>query len=115
MLIEAKHGIGKSQIIEQAAEDLGDRITFCFDLSLMEPPDLIGLPQIVENVTKYAQPSSLPTAGAGLLMFEELNRAPEHMRAPCLQLLTARSLNDYRMPPQAGCLWRRSIRQKRRL
>jgi hypothetical protein len=30
--------------------------------------------------------------------FEELNRCPSYMRAPCLQLLTTRTLNDYILP-----------------
>jgi hypothetical protein len=33
-----------------------------------------------------------------LFAIEELNRADRHMRAPCLQLLTERTLNDYRLP-----------------
>ncbi|MBY0524876.1 MAG: hypothetical protein K2R98_15840 [Gemmataceae bacterium] len=36
--------------------------------------------------------------GKGLLVFEELNRCERYMRSPCLQLLTARSLNDYHLP-----------------
>jgi hypothetical protein len=96
-LLIGKHGIGKSEILQQAAEELGiDYI--CRDLSLMEPPDLIGLPKLDGNVTKYLPPAFLPTEGKGLLVFEELNRCQTYMRAPCLQLLTARTLNDYRLP-----------------
>jgi hypothetical protein len=40
----------------------------------------------------------LPSSGKGLLVFEELNRAPKYMQGPCLQLLTARRLNDYVLP-----------------
>ena len=43
VLLEGPHGIGKSELIEQAADAL--KIGFIVrDLSLMEPPDLIGLP-----------------------------------------------------------------------
>src|SRR5262249_54945294 len=66
--------------------------------SLMEPPDLIGLPKLDGKVTRYLPPAFLPTGGKGVLVLEELNRAPRYMRAPCLQLLTARRLNDYRVP-----------------
>jgi hypothetical protein len=31
-------------------------------------------------------------------VFEEVNRAPRYMAAPCLQLLSARTLNDYAVP-----------------
>ena len=98
LLLTGPHGVGKSEILEAAAKELGiDYI--CRDLSLMEPPDLIGLPKLDGGVTRFLPPSFLPTKGKGLIVFEELNRCPNYMRAPCLQLLTARSLNDYALPP----------------
>jgi hypothetical protein len=96
-LLVGRHGVGKSEILAQAAEELGVEYV-CRDLSLMEPPDLVGLPRVADGVTRYFPPAFLPRDGAGLLVFEELNRCPSFMRAPCLQLLTARTLNDYRLP-----------------
>src|SRR5262249_34400983 len=85
-LLIGRHGVGKSQILEQAASQMG--IDFvCRDLSLMEPPDLVGMPRLDGNVTRYLPPAFLPTKGKGLLVFEELNRCAAYMRAPCLQLL----------------------------
>jgi hypothetical protein len=96
-LLIGRHGIGKSEILAQAAVELG--IGYCCrDLSLMEPPDLIGLPKMDGATTRYLPPAFLPVAGKGLLVFEELNRCAPYMRAPCLQLLTARCLNDYQLP-----------------
>jgi MoxR-like ATPase len=98
VLLVGRHGVGKSAILEQAAQELG--IGFLVrDLSLMEPPDLVGLPKMDESVTRFLPPAFLPTTGRGLLVFEELNRCERFMRAPCLQLLTSRSLNDYMLPP----------------
>ena len=98
VLLEGPHGIGKSELIEQAADAL--KIGFIVrDLSLMEPPDLIGLPVQKNGRTVYAPPSFLPTNGRGFLAFEELNRSEKYMMSPCLQLLTARCLNDYQLPP----------------
>jgi hypothetical protein len=68
------------------------------DLSLMEPPDLVGMPRVAGDVTTFAPPSFLPRSGRGILVFEELNRCPRYMRASCLELLTARRLNDYVLP-----------------
>jgi hypothetical protein len=65
----------------------------------MEPPDLVGMPQLDGKSTRFLPPAFLPTDGKGLLVFEELNRCATYMRAPCLQLLTARTLNDYVLPP----------------
>lgn len=90
-------GVGKSQAVAQAANDL--RISLIIrDLSIMEAPDLAGLPVCEDGRLVYRAPKFLPSEGRGILMFEELNRAPRHVRAPCYQLLTARTLNDYRLP-----------------
>jgi MoxR-like ATPase len=64
----------------------------------MEPCDLVGMPTIVNGRTQFCPPDSLPTGGEGILVLEEINRAPEYMRAPCLQLLSARCLNGYALP-----------------
>ena len=98
LLITGLHGVGKSELLEAAATEMGIGYV-CRDLSLMEPPDLIGLPEKNGKTTKYLPPDFLPTTGKGLLVFEELNRCERYMRGPCLQLLTARCLNDYRLPP----------------
>lgn len=90
-------GIGKSESIDQVARELG-LICIVRDLSLMEPPDLAGLPQIVGGKMRFIPPAFLPNDGKGVLVFEELNRAMRHTRTPCLQLLTAGVLNDYRLP-----------------
>jgi len=97
VLLEGAHGVGKSQILEQAAKALG--VGFIVrDLSLLEPPDLVGLPTTKGGLTRYAPPAFLPTQGNGLICFEELNRSERYMMSPCLQLLTARTLNDYELP-----------------
>ncbi len=97
VLMEGSHGVGKSESIKAAAQQEGiDCIVR--DLSLMEPPDLTGMPKHKEGRTVYAPPSFLPKSGKGILVIEELNRAEKYMLAPCLQLLTERSLNDYRLP-----------------
>lgn len=99
VLVHGRHGVGKSEILAQATSRLRIDCVIC-DLSVMEPPDLIGIPRTGEDGrTHYALPAFLPTEGRGLLVFEELNRCLRYMQAPCLQLLTARQLNDYTLPP----------------
>jgi MoxR-like ATPase len=98
LMFVGRHGVGKSELLEQAAAEMGIQF-ISRDLSLMEPPDLIGLPKMNGRTTKYLPPEFLPTNGKGLLVFEELNRCERYMRAPCLQLLTGRVLNDYQLPP----------------
>ena len=97
LMLVGRHGVGKSELLRHAAQELGiDSIVY--DLSLMEPTDLVGLPRQEGNRTVYCPPASLPTSGNGLLVIEEMNRAPSYMLAPCLQLLTCRRLNDFVLP-----------------
>jgi MoxR-like ATPase len=98
-LLIGPHGIGKSSILEQLKALLGLDNVIVRDLSIMEPCDLAGVPQFRKGKTYYATPSWLPTRGTGIIVLEELNRCPPHMRAPAMQLLTARTLNDYTLPP----------------
>ncbi len=97
LLLIGRHGCGKSMVLEQAAEEL-EIGYICRDLSLMEPTDLVGMPKLEDNKTIFLPPDFLPTSGKGIMVFEELNRCPRYMRSPCLQLLTARTLNDYVLP-----------------
>lgn len=97
VFVEGPHGVGKSDMMGVAASELGIDV-HVIDLSLCEPTDLVGLPILDDSLTRFAPPASLPRSGRGLLVLEELNRAPRHVRSPCLQLLTARRLNDYALP-----------------
>jgi len=99
ILLVGPTGVGKSEIASQAANELG--IQFLVrDLSLMEAPDLSGLPIIESGKMRYAIPSFLPTDAnsRGIICFEELNRAHRSVQGPCFQLLTAGTLNDYILP-----------------
>jgi MoxR-like ATPase len=102
VLLEGPTGIGKSEIVRQVAARLGIGTTV-LDLSLLEPPDLVGLPVIRDGRTSYALPQALPQDGAGILMLEELNRAERYIQQPALQLLTARRLHEYELPPDWVC------------
>src|SRR5690349_13158651 len=102
VLLEGPTGIGKSELVAQVAKKLGIGCTV-LDLSLLEPPDLVGLPVIEEGRTRYALPRFLPREGAGILMLEELNRAERYIQQPALQLLTARTLHEYTLPEGWAC------------
>ena len=99
LLLIGGTGWGKSSILRDFAQSR--KVWYdARDLSLMEPPDLVGLPRFEAGRTHFKPPAFLPEPGTeGLLVIEELNRAPRYMRSPCLELLTARRLNDYVVPP----------------
>ena len=90
-------GAGKSQIAERAAKEMNMGF-IARDLSLMEAPDLAGMPTIISGELSYAIPKFLPKEGSGIIVFEELNRSPRHVRVPALELLTRWALNDYKLP-----------------
>jgi len=102
VLLEGPTGIGKSDVVRTVAARLG-LSTVVLDLSLLEPPDLVGLPVIQDGRTAYAVPQALPKDGVGILMLEELNRAERYIQQPALQLLTARRLHEYELPPGWVC------------
>jgi hypothetical protein len=97
VLLEGPTGIGKSEIVQAVAKKLGIA-TVVLDLSLLEPPDLVGLPVVEGGRTRYALPAILPRDGAGIVMLEELNRAERYIQQPALQLLSARTLHEYELP-----------------
>ena len=100
VLLVGKHGIGKSEFLEDYAHKKGLTLTI-LDLSLLEPTDLTGIPVIHQHKTHYAPPALLPdgeSTEAHMIVLEELNRCDLSLRQPCLQLLTARQLNNYRLP-----------------
>lgn len=103
VLLEGPTGIGKSELVRAVGAQLGIEV-MCLDLSLLEPPDLVGLPTMSSGRTVYATPSALPTDGFGILLLEELNRAERHVQQPALQLLTARRLHEYELPPGWSCV-----------
>ena len=103
VLLEGPTGIGKSQIVGEFARASGLGFSV-LDLSLLEPPDLVGLPVIEGGRTHYACPAELPQTGRGVLMLEELNRAEIPVMQPALQLLSARRLHAYELPPGWICV-----------
>jgi MoxR-like ATPase len=103
VLLEGTTGIGKSEIVASTARALGVGLVV-LDLSLLEPPDLVGLPRIEGDTTRYARPAILPTSGDGILLLEELNRAERAIQQPALQLLTARTLHAYTLPEGWSCV-----------
>lgn len=105
VMLRGPHGIGKSEFLLDYARSRGMR-PHVLDLSLMEPADLTGMPYLKTGIdgqkaTAFAPPVTLPpTVGAGpsALIIEELNRCDRSLRQPCLQLISARHLNSYRLP-----------------
>lgn len=90
--LKGKSGIGKSDVIFQASELLGQHIddwqgVVDLRLSQMEPTDLRGVPTIVDGRTVWARPDFLPSSGAGILFLDEISSAPPSIQAAAYQLI----------------------------
>ncbi len=91
-------GIGKSQVVAQAARQASLELTDVRAV-LLDPVDLRGLPHIDRhNRACWSPPDFLPVEGRGLLFLDELNAAPPLVQAACYQLVLDRRLGEYRLP-----------------
>lgn len=93
-------GTGKTEMAMQAATECGFK--YCYlNLSVLEAPDMMGLPQIVNGTTTYALPDMLPQVGNGkdpvVLLIDEADKAKPELQNPCLELLQFRSINGRKL------------------
>jgi len=82
-------GIGKSQIVAQVAKELGIGL---IDLRLaqMETGDLVGITYLQKDKTFWGKPGWWPEEGTrGILLLDEINRAPNDVRQAVFQLILA--------------------------
>lgn len=66
-------------------------------LSLMDPVDLRGIPQIKDGVAVWCRPSWLPSAGRGIIILEELVQASPSMMAAASQLVLDRRIGEHKL------------------
>jgi len=91
-------GVGKSQIVAQAAKRLGLELVDIRAV-LLDPVDLRGIPRIDDKGNAvWCPPSFLPRQGRGILFLDELNTAPPLVQAACYQLILDRKLGEYALP-----------------
>lgn len=101
-------GIGKSQVIQQVAKELGmDFIDI--RLSQMDPTDLRGIPYPTEDANgekgmKWSAPLVLPRdpKARAIILLDEFNSAPPSVQAGAYQLVLDRKLGEYEVPE--GCM-----------
>ncbi len=107
-------GVGKTEMANQAAE-LANYRAITIDLSVIEYPDLVGLPSFAEDiasgakVVQYAAPKFLPLlpkdAGPDhrkiVFIFDEIDKAKEELQNPLLQIFQNRTINGVPLDMQA--------------
>ncbi|MBQ7650831.1 MAG: hypothetical protein IJS15_07720 [Victivallales bacterium] len=100
MMVWGAPGLGKSSILQQAAEDLG--IGFIdVRLAQREPVDIRGLPVPGDDGVKWLVSSDWPRdpASRGIILFDEITAADRSLQVAAYEFILDRRLGElYRVP-----------------
>ncbi len=101
VLAKGPTGIGKSHIVHQIGERL-DMQVIDRRLSQMTEGDIIGLPELVDGVTRFAPIDWFVRAcnEPVILFFDELNRATIEVQQCAFQIVLDRELNGHKLHPE---------------
>jgi len=91
-------GIGKSSLVEQFAKQLSME---CVTLlgSQLAPEDLIGIPKIDGNVSRFYPPAMIVREREFVLFIDELNVASSEIQKAFYSLILEKRIGEYRLPP----------------
>ena len=100
ILIRGRHGIGKSTIVYQIAEQRGLPVVER-RASQMTEGDLLGLPKVEGNVTQWLAPEWLHNACSNpvVLFLDEVDRATMEVRQGIFELCDSRKIAGYSLHP----------------
>lgn len=91
-------GVGKSSLVDQFARQLG---LDCVALlgSQLAPEDLIGIPKIDGNVSRFYPPAMIVRDREFVLFIDELNIASQEIQKAFYSLILDKRIGEYRLPP----------------
>ena len=100
VLLRGRHGIGKSTVVYQYAEQHGMEIVER-RASQMTEGDLVGLPSIEGNSTRFNPPDWFKAAcdRPVVLFLDEVDRATLEVRQGIFELTDSRKLNGHHLHP----------------
>lgn len=94
------HGIGKTEMVQQIAEDLGYQWAYIAPAQFEEMGDLVGMPAVENGKTVFSSPDWVPTEeGPGILLIDDVNRADDRILRGIMQLLQNYELVSWKLPP----------------
>ncbi|MEH0153317.1 AAA family ATPase [Limibacter armeniacum] len=97
--IWGRHGIGKTEIVEQIAEKLDYKWAYVAPAQFEEMGDLVGMPSIENGKTVFRAPEWVPTEeGPGILLIDDVNRADDRILRGIMQLLQNFELVSWTLP-----------------
>ncbi len=90
-------GIGKSALVQRFADDVGIP---CVSLlgSQLAPEDLIGVPQIVDGVSRFCPPKMIARDEPYCLFLDELNACSHEVQKAFYSLIHERRIGEYHLP-----------------
>jgi hypothetical protein len=104
LMVFAMAGSGKTEIAQSTIESMGYRCVY-LNLSVLEAPDLVGVPRIDGDVMRYATPYFLPykdtTEKPVVILIDEVDKAKAELQNPCLELYQFRTVNGRPLNVQA--------------
>ena len=105
LMVFGQAGIGKTEMAQQIAESEGFGVYY-LNLSVLEAPDLLGLPIITEDQSvDYARPRFLPVEGKVerpvVLLVDEIDKSKPELQNPLLELFQSHTLNGTKLAIQA--------------
>ena len=84
LCIWGKHGIGKTQLVEDFAKENNYQFVYIAPAQFEEMGDLIGMPSIIDGQTVFVAPEWVPKAdGPGILLIDDANRADDRILVLC--------------------------------
>lgn len=91
-------GVGKSSLVEQFASSLGLECVALLG-SQLAPEDLIGIPKIEGQVSRFYPPSMIVRERGFVLFIDELNIASQEIQKAFYSLILDQRIGEYRLPP----------------
>lgn len=102
LMVFGPAGVGKTETAIQTVKNMGYDPVY-MNLSVMESPDLVGLPMVDKDTktTEYASPKFLPLEGTlskkAVLVVDEIDKAKQELQNPMLELFQFRSVNGRKL------------------
>jgi hypothetical protein len=101
VLIKGKPGIGKSDIVTQAAHEAGALLIISHPV-VSDPTDFKGLPFASKDGTAHFLPFEelqmlIDAIGPTVYFLDDLGQAPASVQAACMQLILARRINGFKV------------------
>lgn len=95
------HGIGKTDLVHQIAQELNYQWAYIAPAQFEEMGDLLGMPKVVGDRTAFVPPVWVPEKeGPGILLIDDVNRADDRILRGIMQLLQNFELVSWALPPK---------------